>query len=120
MELVHIDALVPQDHLLKKIDKYIDFSLITEKTRPFYCEKNRRPCVDSVILFKIMFIGYLFGIRSGYQLGYLILKIQINYSKKTSVCQQPDAKSKMFLKRPSLTFSNNSRSRLNFFILNFD
>lgn len=63
-ELVCIEELVPQDHLLRKIDKYVDFSFIPEKVRPFYCEDNGRPCLDPVVLFKMIFIGYLFGIRS--------------------------------------------------------
>lgn len=67
-ELVCIEELVPQDHLLRKIDRYIDFSFITEKVRPFYCENNGRPSIDPVVLFKMMFIGYLFGIRSERQL----------------------------------------------------
>ncbi|MDF2680106.1 MAG: family transposase [Brevibacillus sp.] len=41
-ELVCIEELVPQDHLLRIIDRYIYFSFITEKDRPFYCENNGR------------------------------------------------------------------------------
>jgi hypothetical protein len=32
-EFVSIEELVPQDHLLRKVDKYIDFSFIDEKVR---------------------------------------------------------------------------------------
>jgi len=67
-EMVCIEDLVPQDHLLRKIDQYIDFSFITEKVRPYYCENNGRPSIDPVVLFKMMFIGYLFGVRSERQL----------------------------------------------------
>ncbi|SHI48014.1 transposase, partial [Propionispora hippei] len=63
-ELVCIDQLVPEDHLLRKIDKYIDFSFIYEKTTPYYCQDNGRPPVDPIVLFKMIFIGYLYGIRS--------------------------------------------------------
>ncbi|PWM65798.1 MAG: IS5/IS1182 family transposase, partial [Clostridiales bacterium] len=38
MEYVLIDDLMPQDHLLRKIDKYIDFSFINEICRPYYCK----------------------------------------------------------------------------------
>ncbi len=34
-EFVSIDELVPDDHLLRLIDKYIDFSFLLEKVRPF-------------------------------------------------------------------------------------
>jgi transposase len=35
-EFVSIDELVPDDHLLRLIDKYIDFSFLLEKLRPYY------------------------------------------------------------------------------------
>ena len=75
MEMVVLEELVPQDHLLRKIRKTIDFSFIYEKTKNLYCENNGRPAVDPVILFKILFIGYLFGIRSERQ---IIKEIQVN------------------------------------------
>jgi transposase len=36
--------------------------------RPFYSEDNGCPPVDPVMLFKMLFIGYLYGIRSERQL----------------------------------------------------
>ncbi|MDP4098519.1 IS1182 family transposase [Paenibacillus sp. P96] len=67
-EFVCLEELVPQNHLLRKIHKHIDFSFILEKVRPYYCEDNGRPSVDPIMLFKMMFIGYLYGIRSERQL----------------------------------------------------
>ncbi len=64
LEFVTIEELVPQDHLLRKIDGHIDFSFIPEKVRPYYSEDNGRPSLDPLILFKMMFIGYFYGIRS--------------------------------------------------------
>jgi transposase len=66
-EFVFIEDLVPQDHLLRKIDRYIDFSFIGEKVRPYYSENTGRPS-DPIMLFKMMFIGYFYGIRSERQL----------------------------------------------------
>lgn len=66
-EFVFLEDLVPEDHLLRKVDKYIDFSFIGEKVRPFYSDSNGRPS-DPIILFKMMFIGYFYGIRSERQL----------------------------------------------------
>ena len=64
MELVIIDSLVPEDHLLRKIKKYIDFSFINDMCREYYCLDNGCPAIEPVIIFKMLFIGYLFGIRS--------------------------------------------------------
>jgi transposase len=67
-ELVSLEELVPADHLLRKIDKYINFSFIEEKVRPLYCQDNGRPAIDPVVLFKMVFLGYFYGIRSERQL----------------------------------------------------
>ncbi len=45
-EFVSIEDLVPQDHMLRKIDKYISFEFIREKVKPLYCEDNGRPAID--------------------------------------------------------------------------
>ena len=66
-EFVSIDELVPEDHLLRLIDKYIDFTFLLDKVRPFYSEDSGRPS-DPLVLFKMMFIGYIYGIRSERQL----------------------------------------------------
>jgi len=67
-EFVSIDRMVPESHLLRKIDKYIDFSFIDELVKGLYCEKLGRPAVNPKVLFKMLFIGYLYGIRSERQL----------------------------------------------------
>ncbi|MDQ0200185.1 hypothetical protein [Neobacillus ginsengisoli] len=41
-EFVSIDELVPDDHLLRLIDKYIDFSFLLKKVRPYYSDDNGR------------------------------------------------------------------------------
>ena len=75
MECVFIDQLVPCDHLLRKIDQYIDFSFIYDLTKDLYCLHNGRAGIDPVVLFKMIFIGYLYGIRSERQ---LVKEIQVN------------------------------------------
>ncbi len=63
-ELVSLEELVPQGHLLCKVDKYIDFSFIHEKVSPLYCATIGRPAIDPTVLFKMIFLGYFYGIRS--------------------------------------------------------
>jgi len=75
LEVVYIENLVPQDHILRKINKHIDFNFIRELTKDLYCSNNGRPAFDPVVLFKMLFIGYLFGIRSERQLE---KEIQVN------------------------------------------
>jgi transposase len=75
LEMVTLEQLVPKDHLLRLIDRHIDFDFIRERTAHLYCADNGRPAVDPELLFKMLFIGYLFGIRSERQ---LIREIQVN------------------------------------------
>ncbi|WZP39287.1 IS1182 family transposase [Planococcus maritimus] len=65
---VSIDELVPQDHFLRTVDALIDFSFIERITMPYYCPDNGRPSIAPVTLFKMLFLGYLYGIRSERQL----------------------------------------------------
>ena len=64
LELVTYDILVRPDHLLRKIDSVIDFSFIHDLCAPLYCADNGRPAIDPDILFRMLFVGYLYGIRS--------------------------------------------------------
>ena len=64
IEIVGIDSLVPQDHLLRKIDQAVDFSRLYEMVEPLYCEDNGRPSVDPVVLFKMVLIQHLYGLPS--------------------------------------------------------
>ena len=75
MELVTIESLVPADHLLRKIDGAVDLEFIRERVRHLYCADNGRPALDPVVLFKLLLIGYLFGIRSERQ---LLREVQCN------------------------------------------
>jgi transposase len=62
--MLSIDDLVPQDHLLRDVERAISLSFIYEEVEALYCLDNGRPSIDPVVLFKIIFIKYLFGIRS--------------------------------------------------------
>ena len=59
-----MEEIVPQDSLFRKIDKYIDFTFIYEEVKDLYSENNGRPSIDPVVLFKLVFIQALDGIKS--------------------------------------------------------
>ncbi|UQX52919.1 IS1182 family transposase [Cytobacillus pseudoceanisediminis] len=63
IEMVALDELVPADHLVRKIEAAINFSFIYDLVKDKYSEKGR-PSIDPVILIKLTFIQYTFGIRS--------------------------------------------------------
>lgn len=74
-QIITVEQLVPEDHILRKIDKYIDFEFIYDLVEDRYCLDNGRPSVDPVILMKIVFIQYLFNIKSMRQ---TIKEIEVN------------------------------------------
>lgn len=75
LEFISIEDMVPEDHLLRKIDRHMDFGFVRERLYPLYCPDNGRPATDPVVLFKMLFIGYLYGVRSERQ---LVREIEVN------------------------------------------
>ena len=63
-QVVSLDSLVPEDHLLRKIDENIDFSFIYDLVEDKYSPDFGRPSLDPVTLIKIPIIQYMFGIKS--------------------------------------------------------
>lgn len=59
-----MEEMVPENSLFRKIDKYIDFTFIYDEIKDLYCEDNGRPSLDPVVLFKLVFIQTLDGIKS--------------------------------------------------------
>ena len=43
LEMLYLEELVPKDHILRNIYKYIDFSFIRAFTQKYYCLDNGRP-----------------------------------------------------------------------------
>ena len=74
-EMVTLERLVPSDHLLRKVEAAIDFRFIRDLIEGFYCLDNGRPPIPPEMLFKALFVGYLFGIRSERQ---LMRKIEVS------------------------------------------
>lgn len=64
MQVVDLEGMVPQDHLLRKVDKVVDFNRIYDLVEHLYCEDNGRPAVDPVVLVKMVLIQHLYGIKS--------------------------------------------------------
>ena len=65
IQFISLEDLVPEDHILRAIDRAIDFSFIYDEVEGLYSPYEAgRPGIDPVSLFKIVFIQYLFGIRS--------------------------------------------------------
>ncbi len=60
---INIKDMIPENHILRLINKYIDFSFIRKKTKHLYSSTGR-PSIDPEILIKMLLVGYLYGITS--------------------------------------------------------
>jgi len=85
--------LVPEDHVLRDIDKPISFDFIYDEVKELYCEDNGRPSVDPVVLIKIILIKFLFGVRS-------VRQTKAIYSMRRQTIERvfADAKEKHFMR----------------------
>ena len=63
MVFVDMESLIPENHLLRKIDRMVSFDFIYELLAPYYSATGR-PSVDPASMFKMLLVGYLYGIKS--------------------------------------------------------
>ncbi|MEG1578821.1 MAG: IS1182 family transposase [Oscillospiraceae bacterium] len=61
---VDMEALVPKDHLLRKIERVMDYDWLYARLSPLYCHDNGRNGTDPVVLVKMVLLQHLFGIAS--------------------------------------------------------
>ncbi len=54
---------VPEDHLLRHIDRVLDLKGLRAHLAPFYSHTGR-PSIDPELMIRMLIIGYCFGIRS--------------------------------------------------------
>ena len=73
-EIVSLDELVPKFHLLRKIDRSIDWRKIYPIVEGKY-SKIGRPSVDPVVLVKMVMLQHIYGIRS---LRQTVAEIEVN------------------------------------------
>lgn len=53
----NLDEIVPQDHLLRSIDHYLDLSDLRQHLAPYYSHTGR-PSVDPELMIRMLLIGY--------------------------------------------------------------
>ena len=59
----NLDKHIPADHLLRRIDRFLDFSQLRQRLEPFYSHTGR-PSIDPELMIRMLLVGYCFGIRS--------------------------------------------------------
>ena len=63
-----LERRVPDNHLLRKIDRFVDLSEVRAHLGPYYSDVGR-PSIDPELMIRMLIVGYGFGIRSERRLG---------------------------------------------------
>src|SRR5499433_722909 len=58
-----LEDQIPETHLLRLIDRHVDFSFVRERLQSFYSQTGR-PSIDPEVLLRLLLVGYLHGITS--------------------------------------------------------
>lgn len=60
---VRVEDMVPENHLLRLVDRHVGLSFIRGKVKHLYSHTGR-PSIDPEILLRMLLVGYLYGITS--------------------------------------------------------
>jgi transposase len=58
-----LERHVPETHLLRSVDRFVELDGLRQDLAPFYSEVGR-PSIDPELLIRMLIVGYCFGIRS--------------------------------------------------------
>ena len=57
-----IEQFIPDDHILKRVDRVLDLSWLPEAVQGYYCTDNGRPSIDPEVAVRLMLAGFFQGI----------------------------------------------------------
>ena len=57
-----LDELIPDDHILKRVDRVLDLKWLRDEVSECYCEANGRPGIDPDAAVRLMLAGFFHGI----------------------------------------------------------
>jgi len=57
-----LSSLIPDDHILKQVDKVLDLSWLRKEVADLYCSNNGRPSIDPEAAVRLMLAGFFQGV----------------------------------------------------------
>jgi len=57
-----LSSLIPDDHILKQVDKVLDLSWLRKEVADLYCSNNGRPGIDPEAAVRLMLAGFFQGV----------------------------------------------------------
>lgn len=82
------DAIIPSNHLLRRIKENVDFSFVNPMLRKQYCEHFGRPAKEPEMMFKLLFLKKLYDLSD----ETLISSAQTDMAYKYFLDLEPEAK----------------------------
>jgi len=60
---LRLEDYVPGDHLLRQVDRFVDFSALRTELAALYSHTGR-PSINPELMIRLLLVCYLYGIRS--------------------------------------------------------
>ena len=58
-----LERHIPDDHLVRKVDRFVDLSEVRAHLSPYYSDVGR-PSIDPELMMRMLIVGYCLGVRS--------------------------------------------------------
>ena len=55
-------SMIPEDHILVKVKKSLDFSFIEEETKDLYSRDFGRPAFPPEVMFRLLFLEFFYNL----------------------------------------------------------
>ena len=57
----NLSDFIPEDHILKRVDKVLDLSWVDDEVKGLYSESSGRPCIEPERAVRLMIAGFFHG-----------------------------------------------------------
>jgi len=61
---IDLESFVAGDHYLRKVDRVLELSFVSELTAACYSSGQGRPSIDPEVYFRMLLVAYIYGIKS--------------------------------------------------------
>lgn len=89
MLLPPLEAFIPEDHPIRRLNKVLDLSFVHEAVREHYCQDNGRPSIDPEVIIRLFLLQAIEGIAA---VRDLLRQVQVNLAYRWFIGYDLDEK----------------------------
>jgi transposase len=89
MLLPPLEAFIPEDHPIRRLNKVVDLSFVHETVRGQYCQENGRPSIDPEVIIRLFLLQAIEGIE---HVRDLIRQVHVNLAYRWFIGYDLDEK----------------------------